>query len=75
MPEPLDASVPLDDATPALMPTDRCDQCSSEAQLWVVLEAKSLMFCGHHGRRHELALLASGWAFMVDKRSKMTEDH
>jgi len=46
---------------------DRCDRCGSQA---LALARKTgftdLLFCGHHHRTHEDALITSGWAVVFD---------
>lgn len=47
-----------------LKATDRCDQCNAQAYIRVVLETGGeLLFCAHHGRRHEPKLrpIATTW--------------
>jgi hypothetical protein len=42
---------------PALSATDRCDRCSAQAYVRVVLPGGTdLLFCGHHWSRHEVVL-------------------
>jgi hypothetical protein len=42
---------------PALSATDRCDRCSAQAFVRVVLPGGAdLLFCGHHWTRHEAVL-------------------
>ena len=42
---------------PALSTSDRCDRCSAQAYVRVVLPGGAdLLFCGHHWSRHEGAL-------------------
>lgn len=37
-----------------LRAVDRCDSCGAQAYIRAVLPGGSeLLFCGHHGRRHE----------------------
>lgn len=44
-------------AAPALSATDRCDRCSAQAYVRVVLPGGTdLLFCGHHWNRHENVL-------------------
>jgi hypothetical protein len=49
---------------PAFAPTrvlthdDRCDRCGAQAFIRAVLPGGDLLFCGHHGRSHALALAA-----------------
>jgi len=47
--------------TQTLAPTkltahDRCDRCSAQAYVRVVLPSGDLLFCGHHWSRHEEVL-------------------
>lgn len=47
-----------------LKAADRCDRCGAQAYIRVVLAGGGdLLFCGHHGRRHEgkLRPLAAEW--------------
>lgn len=40
-------------ATP-LTASDRCDRCGAQAYIRVrIANGGELLFCGHHGRRHE----------------------
>ncbi len=42
-----------------LTAADRCDRCGARAYIRVVLpQGGELLFCAHHGRRHEEALRA-----------------
>ena len=42
---------------PTLTAADRCDRCSAQAYVRATLHAGGeLLFCAHHGRRHESAL-------------------
>lgn len=42
---------------PALSTSDRCDRCSAQAYVRVVLPGGAdLLFCGHHWSRHEEGL-------------------
>ena len=51
---------------PALSATDRCDRCSAQAYVRVVLPGGAdLLFCGHHWSRNEAALAARGAALIV----------
>ena len=44
-------------SAPALSTSDRCDRCSAQAYVRVVLPGGAdLLFCGHHWNRHEEAL-------------------
>ncbi|RJL21272.1 hypothetical protein D5H75_38020 [Bailinhaonella thermotolerans] len=41
----------------------RCDRCGAQAFMRAVnAGGQDLLFCGHHGRRHQPALAASGWS-------------
>lgn len=46
---------------------DRCDRCGSQALACASKpEFEDLLFCGHHHRMHEDALITSGWAVVFD---------
>lgn len=58
---------------PALQAIDRCDSCGAQAYIKAVMPGGSeLLFCGHHGRRHEAKLrpLTAEWH---DETSKLIE--
>ena len=50
---------------------DRCDSCSAQAYVRVLLNDSELLFCAHHARKHEEKLrpLASVWH---DETHKLT---
>jgi hypothetical protein len=49
---------------PTFNSSDRCDRCGARAKVQVILPSGGeLVFCIHHGRRYELALLGSGADF------------
>ena len=53
-----------------LKAADRCDRCGAQAYIRVVLAGGGdLLFCGHHGRRHEAKLrpLAAEWHDETDR--------
>ena len=50
------APAPVPTTTP-LAVADRCDRCGAQAFVRVVLRAGELLFCGHHARANEQALL------------------
>lgn len=43
--------------TPSLSVADRCDRCGAQAFIRAVFISGDLVFCGHHGRELEDALL------------------
>jgi hypothetical protein len=50
-----------ENTTPPLTAHDRCDRCSAAAQVRVCLtDGGELLFCGHHGRMHQSALIQHG---------------
>lgn len=54
---------------------DRCDRCGAQAYVRATLpgsDGLQLLFCGHHFRAHELALLAAG-AEILDERHRIDE--
>jgi hypothetical protein len=53
-----------------LKAVDRCDSCGAQAYIRAVLPGgNELLFCGHHGRRHEPKLrpLAVEWHDETDR--------
>ena len=51
-------------AVATLKAVDRCDSCGAQAYIRAVMPGGSeLIFCGHHGRRHEAKLrpLTAEW--------------
>lgn len=47
---------------------DRCDRCGSQALMVAEKDGNAdLLFCAHHTRRHEDALLAQGWTVTFDQ--------
>lgn len=66
--------MPVATSQPAtLTRQDRCDRCGAQAYVRAVLPGVgALLFCGHHFRAHELALLAAG-AEIVDERHRIDE--
>lgn len=55
----------------SLTALDRCDRCSAAAlyQCTKPGAASILMFCGHHTRKHEPALVGDGWTIHGDKNA------
>lgn len=53
---------------------DRCDRCGAQAFVRATLpgDGLALLFCGHHFRAHELALVAAG-AEILDERHRLHE--
>ncbi len=52
--------------------SDRCDSCGAQAFVLVGVKGSELLFCGHHYRRHEAALLATG-VTVQDERHRINE--
>lgn len=42
---------------------DRCDSCGAQAYIRVMIGESELLFCAHHGRRHQekLEAIATDW--------------
>ena len=42
---------------------DRCDACGAQAYIRVVVASGELLFCAHHGRKHQekLSQIAHSW--------------
>ncbi len=58
---------------PALSATDRCDRCSAQAFVRVVLPGGTdLLFCSHHWNRHE-AVLRPQAVEILDETHRLTE--
>ena len=52
---------------PALTTLDRCDRCGARAKTRaVLLSGGELLFCGHHTREHQPALLEVGVTALTD---------
>ncbi len=57
-----------------LSAADRCDRCGARAYLRVTLPGGGeLLFCGHHGRAHEDALIAAD-ARIEDQTQRLSSD-
>ncbi len=52
---------------------DRCDSCGAQAYIRVMIGESELLFCAHHGRRHQekLVAVATDWH---DESSRLLED-
>jgi hypothetical protein len=48
-------TLPKRRTTGVFLAADRCDRCGARAWLRVVLRTGELLFCAHHGRKHEAA--------------------
>lgn len=53
---------------------DRCDSCGAQAYIRVMIGESELLFCAHHGRRHQekLAAVATDWH---DESSRLLDDN
>jgi hypothetical protein len=57
-------------ARPELVAVDRCDSCGAQAYIRAVMPGEAeLLFCAHHGRRHEEKLrpLTIAWDDQSEK--------
>jgi hypothetical protein len=52
---------------------DRCDSCGAQAYIRVMIGESELLFCAHHGRRHQekLSAIATDWH---DESSRLLDD-
>ena len=52
---------------------DRCDACGAQAYIRVVVASGELLFCAHHGRKHQekLSQIAHSWH---DESSRLLAD-
>lgn len=66
--------MPVDIHSITLNISDRCDACGPTSQAFFIAgkDDKVLFFCGHHGRKHEAALIAQGFD-IADHRDKINE--
>lgn len=62
-------------ATPELTRQDRCDRCGAQAYVRATLPGQGgdLLFCGHHFRAHESALVGAG-ASVRDERHRIDQE-
>lgn len=52
---------------------DRCDQCQAEALVLVKGVGGELLFCGHHYKKNETALVKFAYE-VIDERDKLIEN-
>ncbi len=73
MPQITAEATAVDDKRP-LTALDRCDSCGAQAYIRVMIGESELLFCAHHGRRHQekLAQIATGWH---DESARLAESH
>lgn len=52
---------------------DRCDSCGAQAYIRVMIGDSELLFCAHHGRRHQekLSAVATEWH---DESGRLLDD-
>lgn len=57
-----------------LTASDRCDSCGAQAYIRVSIGSSELLFCAHHGKKHQekLAVVATEWH---DESSRLLETH
>ena len=57
------------EATPTLLPVDRCDRCPGQAYVRATFASGScLQFCGHHGREAMVRLHELGASILDETR-------
>jgi len=63
-----------DDLRRPLTAADRCDSCGAQAYIRVAIGDSELLFCAHHGRKHQekLAAVATSWH---DESSRLYEEN
>lgn len=68
-----DSTATLERASYQLTALDRCDSCGAQAYIRVSIGNSELLFCAHHGRRHQekLEAIATHWH---DESSRLHED-
>lgn len=47
-----------------LLPKDRCDRCGAQAYMKATKGKVDLLFCAHHGTKHESALRGQGFSVL-----------
>lgn len=47
--------------------SDRCDRCRAEAVLAAQKGKQELLFCKHHGEKHEDKLFLDGWVLIKNE--------
>lgn len=49
---------------------DRCDRCGAQAYVRFAKDEQDFLFCGHHARKHERALIDDhGYGIIQDERA------
>ena len=53
----------VDELDYSLSALDRCDSCGAQAYIRVVVNNGELLFCAHHGKKHQekLSEIAHSW--------------
>ena len=59
-----------------LTSADRCDSCGAQAYIRVSIGDSELLFCAHHGRKHQekLAAVATNWHDESSRLIEVAED-
>lgn len=63
-----------------LTAVDRCDSCGAQAYIRVVMASGELLFCAHHGRKHQekLSQVAHQWhdeTSRLDETTRLTAEN
>ncbi len=58
----------------SLTMVDRGDCCPAQARYLVGKEELRLMFCSHHFRKNEAALIASGWTILISDLEDLQQE-
>ncbi len=68
-----DESSAVDIDNTQLSAADRCDSCGAQAYIRVVVKSGELLFCAHHGKKHQekLSVIAQSWH---DESTRLLED-
>lgn len=51
---------------PLFTALDRCDRCGAPAALSAAMASGTLLFCGHHARLHQVALVKQALVLRQD---------
>jgi hypothetical protein len=62
------------DSAHELTAADRCDSCGAQAYIRVSIGSSELLFCAHHGKKHQekLAAIATEWH---DESARLLQDN
>ncbi len=73
----MNATTERDDVatTYRLTAADRCDSCGAQAYIAAEVTGSELLFCAHHGRKHEDKLKPIATAWLDETHRLLEEQH